>query len=97
MKYTEIVDELARLRDECEKLADQYGDKAMELIGDYPLYASTSNISYGEGILIASLFGNIDGQVDGDKLINEYFKSLPKGKLGSIEGYEKWLSERNKK
>lgn len=97
MTYTEIVNELARLRDECEKLRDQYGDKSMELIADYPLYASTSNITYGESILIASLFGDIDRQLDGGKLVNEYFKSLPKGQVGSWADYEKWVAERSKK
>lgn len=97
MTYTEIVNELARLKQECEKLHKEYGDKAMDLIADYPLYASCSNISYGEAILIASLFGDIDRQQDGAKLVEEYFKSLPKGEMGSWAGYEKWAAERNNK
>ena len=37
------------------------GQKAMELISDYPIYAATSNISYAEAIGVAMiLFGDID-------------------------------------
>lgn len=94
MKYQEIVSQLEQFVAECECYAKEYGDKAMELLGDYPLYASTSNISYGEGILIASVFGHIDRQTDGAKLVDEYFKTLPKGQVGSYEGYEKWVREK---
>lgn len=97
MRYEEIVKQLEKLVAECELLRDKYGDKALKLIADYPLYASSSNISYGEAILIASVFGHIDRQIDGDKLVDEYFKSLPKGQVGSYEDYEKWVAERNKK
>lgn len=97
MKYQEIVKKIGQLVAECELLADEYGDKALGLIGDYPLYACSSNISYGEAILIASVFGNIDEQKDDDKLIGEYFKTLPKGEMGSVEGYERWLKERGEK
>lgn len=38
---------------------NELGEIAMELISDYPLYACTSNITYDEAILIASiLFGD---------------------------------------
>lgn len=96
MTYTEIVNELQKLLAECELKSKEYGDKAMEIIADYPLYASTSNISYGEAILIATIFGDIDRQQDGAKLVDEYFKSLPKGEMGSWAGYEKWAAERSK-
>lgn len=34
------------------------GERAMELIGDYPLYASgLSNITYGEAIMVAVSLG----------------------------------------
>lgn len=97
MRYEEIVNQLEKLVAECERYAKEYGDRALNLIADYPLYASTSNISYGEAILIASIFGNIDRQTNGAELVNEYFKTLPEGKLGSWADYEKWVAERNKK
>ena len=65
MKYTEIVKQVEQLVAECELYSKQYGDKALELVADYPLYASSSNISFGEAILIASVFGDIDRQKDG--------------------------------
>lgn len=97
MRYEEIVKQLETLVAECERYAKEYGDKALELVADYPLYASSSNISFGEAILIASVFGNIDRQKDGAKLVDEYFKTLPKGQVGSYADYEKWVAERNKK
>ena len=97
MRYEEIVSQLEKLVAECERYAKEYGDKALELVADYPLYASSSNISFGEAILIASVFGNIDRQRDGAKLVDEYFKTLPKGQVGSYADYEKWVAERNKK
>ena len=97
MTYQEIVKQLEKLVAECERYAKEYGDKALELVADYPLYASSSNISFGEAILIASVFGDIDRQKNGAKLVDEYFKSLPKGQVGSWAGYEKWVAERNKK
>ena len=36
------------------------GDKALELIGDYPLYGATSNISYDEAIMIALVLSGDD-------------------------------------
>lgn len=33
----------------------EWGDKALEMISDYPLYASSSNISYEEAIIIAMI------------------------------------------
>lgn len=33
------------------------GKKALEFIGDYPLYACTSNIGYTDAILIALVLG----------------------------------------
>ena len=97
MRYEEIVKQLEKLVAECERYAKEYGDKALDLVADYPLYASSSNISFGEAILIASIFGNIDRQTNGAELVDEYFKSLPKGQVGSYADYEKWVAERNKK
>ncbi len=39
---------------------EKIGAKALELIGDYPLYGATSNISYGEAIMIALVLGGDD-------------------------------------
>lgn len=101
MTYQEIVEQVGKMVAECERYAKEYGDKALKLVADYPLYASSSNISYGEAILIASIFGNIDRQTNGANLVDEYFKTLPKGQVGSYEDYEKWVAEkggeRNKK
>lgn len=97
MTYQEIVKQVEKLVAECELYAKEYGDKALELVADYPLYACSSNISFGEAILIASVFGHIDRQKDGAKLVDEYFKTLPKGHTGSYKDYEKWVAERNKK
>lgn len=94
MTYQEIVKQLEKLVAECELYAKEYGDKALEMVADYPLYASSSNISYGEAILIASVFGDIDRQKDGAKLVDEYFKTLPKGQVGSWADYEKWVAEK---
>ena len=97
MRYEEIVEKVAELVAECERYAKEYGDRALELVAEYPLYASKCNISFGEAILIASIWGNIDRQTNGAELVNEYFKTLPKGQTGSWEEYEKWVAERNKK
>ncbi len=41
-----------------KKMVEQAGEKAMEFISDYPLYASgLSNITYSEAILIALMLG----------------------------------------
>lgn len=34
---------------------EELGSKAFEYISDYPLYASTSGITYAEGIAIANI------------------------------------------
>lgn len=39
------------------KMVAQAGKQALEFIGDYPLYASTSNIGYTDAILIATVLG----------------------------------------
>ena len=36
-----------------DEIITYYGDLAMDLISDYPIYAATSNISYLEAIQIA--------------------------------------------
>lgn len=35
----------------------EIGEKAIEFISDFPLYAKTSNISYQEAILTALIYG----------------------------------------
>lgn len=39
------------------KQCTRIGDKALKLVGDYPLYASTSGITYEEAIVIALVLG----------------------------------------
>ena len=39
------------------RMVEQAGQKAMEFISDYPLYAATSNITYEEAIMIALVLG----------------------------------------
>ena len=92
MNKEEIIKALATIQNECEKMSTEYGDKAMELIGDYPLYVSgTSNISYGTAIAIAFMFGDIDEQENEDNLMAEYFKTNRKH---SLEDYELWRKEK---
>ena len=92
MNKEEIIKALATIQNECEKMSAEYGDKAMELIGDYPLYVSgTSNISYGTAIAIAFMFGDIDEQENEDNLMAEYFKTNRKH---SLEDYELWRKEK---
>lgn len=59
-----------RLYEASEKVAGmpseekfEIGSKALEELGDYPLYASKSNISYEEAILIALV-------IEGDDFMN---------------------------
>ncbi|MDA3053241.1 hypothetical protein OFO01_07245 [Campylobacter sp. JMF_01 NE2] len=49
----------------CKKI----GEVAMDYIADYPLYASSSNISYDEAIAIAFILGG------GDELEKAYFSA----------------------
>lgn len=39
-----------------EQQQQTYGELAMEIIADYPLYAKTSGITYQEAILLALVF-----------------------------------------
>jgi len=79
---------------------NKLGETAMELIADYPLYASTSNISYDEAIAIAKiLFGDdleraVAENKNSDALMAEYFKT---DREHSLEDYEKWVAEKGKK
>lgn len=72
----------------------------MQLIADYPLYASTSNISYDEAIAVAKIFfGNdlekaVAEKQNEDALMKEYFKTNRKH---SLADYEKWVAERGVK
>lgn len=79
---------------------NKLGEIAMELISGYPLYASTSNISYDEAIAVAKvIFGDDlakaynDGK-DQDALMAEYFKTDRKH---SLADYDKWVAEKKGK
>lgn len=57
-KITTQMDKIYRqIEDMPENMVEQAGEKAMEFIADYPLYASTSNITYTEAIMIALVLG----------------------------------------
>ena len=76
---------------------NKLGQIAMELISDYPLYASTSNITYDEAIAIAQvIFGDDLKQAyndnnDQDSLMTEYFKT---DREHSLDDYNKWVAEK---
>ena len=99
MNYNQIKSTLRNIAYECDKLPNktELGEKAMELIGDYPLYVGgLSNISYGEAIAIAVLiYGDIDSALresqESDQLMAEYFKTDRKH---SIADYDKWVAEK---
>ena len=77
--------------------SNELGEIAMELIADYPLYASTSNISYDEAIAVAQIFFGDDLRqakkdlAESDDLMTEYFKTDRKH---SLADYEKWVAEK---
>lgn len=57
-KITTQMDKIYRQIEEMpENMVEQAGEKAMEFIADYPLYAATSNITYTEAIMIALVLG----------------------------------------
>jgi len=78
---------------------NKLGAVAMELIADYPLYASTSNITYDEAIAVAKIFFGEDLEKvlweikNRDALMKEYFKTDRKH---SLEDYDKWVAEKEK-
>lgn len=58
VKITTQMDKIYRQIEEMpENMVEQAGEKAMEFIADYPLYAATSNITYTEAIMIALVLG----------------------------------------
>lgn len=77
---------------------DKLGEVAMELIADYPLYASTSNITYDEAIAVAKIFFGDDleravkEKVEDEKLMKEYFDTHPENP--TLEGYEQWVAKK---
>lgn len=77
--------------------SNELGEIAMELIADYPLYASTSNISYDEAIAVAQIFFGDDLRQakkdisESDDLMAEYFKTDRKH---SLADYDKWVAEK---
>lgn len=63
------------------------GARAFSLLTDYPLYASSSNISYAEAIAVASvLFGDIDREYERQEKQGEDFDKCAKA-------YKKYLDE----
>ncbi len=53
-------------------MKNERGEMAMQIIGDYPLYASTSGITYEEAIAVAMVFvpdGNFKAFLDEDERI----------------------------
>lgn len=76
---------------------NKLGEIAMELISDYPLYASTSNISYETAIDVAkAVFGDdleyaYNDMHNQDALMAEYFKTDRKH---SLADYDKWVAEK---
>lgn len=102
MDYKTIVKALAPISDMCENLPErtELGELAMELIGDYPLYASgLSNIMYGDAIAIATIMLGKDirqakkEKDENDRLMEEYFKTDGEH---SLAGFDKWVAERSK-
>ena len=99
MNYTQIKAMLAPMASMCENLPNsaELGEKAMKLIGDYPLYVSgLSNITYGEAIAIAVImFGDIDKALadlqENDDLMKEF---LDTHKDASADDYFKWVAEK---
>lgn len=58
VKITTQMDKIYRqIKEMPERMVEQAGEKAMEFISDYPLYAATSNITYEEAIMIALVLG----------------------------------------
>lgn len=58
VKITTQMDKIYRqIKEMPERMVEQAGEKAMEFISDYPLYATTSNITYEEAIMIALVLG----------------------------------------
>lgn len=100
MDYKTIVKLLTPISDMCENLPErsELGKLAMELIGDYPLYASgLSNIMYGDAIAIATIMFGKDirqakkEQDETDRLMEEYFKTDGEH---SLAGFDKWVAEK---
>ena len=60
--YEDLVEVLSQLASICEDLPekDQLAETAFEYIGDYPLYAATSNITTGEAIAISTILAQQD-------------------------------------
>ena len=60
-KIKDIVEKVDELRANINELSreelEKYGSIALEHIGDYPLYGSSSNISYDEAILVDIVLG----------------------------------------
>lgn len=65
---------------------ERLGQMALDLVADYPLYASTSNISYDDAIAIAKiLFGNDIGKAYREnKEFNEKLKTMSQEEIAEL-------------
>lgn len=65
---------------------EKVGQMALELVADYPLYASTSNISYDDAIAIAKiLFGNDIGKAYREnKEFNDNLKTMSQAEIEEL-------------
>lgn len=59
-----ILDKVSEVREKVDEMSpsekESVGEKALQFIGDYPLYGATSNISYEEAIVVALCLGGED-------------------------------------
>lgn len=60
MAWDKIYEASEKIEGMSSEEKGKIGDKALELIGDYPLYGATSNISCDEAIMIALVLGRDD-------------------------------------
>lgn len=65
---------------------EKLGQMALYLVADYPLYATTSNISYDDAIAIAKiLFGNdIEKAYKENKEFNEKLKTMSQEEIAEL-------------
>lgn len=83
-----------------DKEKQELGEISLELLGDYPLYSNSSNISYAEAIALAHiLFGEdlkeyYTEQKEQEKDFQEYMEYCEKNKLPiSFDDFGKWKRE----
>lgn len=68
MTWDKVYEAIEKISGMSSEEKQKIGDKAFDYIGDYPLYASGSNITYDEAILIALVVGRDDfvNSLEGD-------------------------------